>query len=165
MNTTHLLKTALMGLLFTATTAFAGNMKVVTFHGRLHVADPAMGAGTVILTIEGQEPEAVQVGANGHFRVFVPEGRLAALAFSYPGHLTKTVLVRTDNAFCASHARGRDRKVEFDVMLSATAPERAAVEEHLVGLLRFLKGSGLLKVEYDPAPVALRSGAELIAGH
>ena len=162
-RTMNTLRNALIGFVLITSTAFAGQGTVVNFHGRVHLADPTVGTGSLVLTIEGQNPEMVPVAANGAFRVFVPDGRKAALSFSCPGHLTKTVLVETTNASRSTKGLGKDRKVEFDVMLSKSASDRGPGDEHLVGLIRFLNGSGLLKVIYDPAPVAFRSGTELIA--
>lgn len=134
-------------------TSMAAGPAQVTFHGRILVADTDRAGSTLTLTTEGQAPELITAAADGTYRLSVPEGSKAVLHFAHAGHITKSVVLDTQYAFASSSNSSRNKRIAFDVVLQENLTPEVQAEQGVVGTIRFVRGSGLMKVSYDQSPV------------
>lgn len=152
-------------VIFITLTSRAAGPQHIAFHGQVQVTAPDTARIVLTLTIEGQGTEDIPVAADGTFRVRVPEGSRAVLSFAQDAHITKWVLLDTQHAFDSSSNSGRNKRIAFDVILDRSNAPVAQAEQHLVGSIRFIRGSGLMKLHYEQEPVAWVSANELLATH
>ena len=103
-------------------TTFATGPTQIVFHGRIFVAGADRAGSTLTITTEGQEPELIMAAVDGTYRVSVAEGSTAVLCFAHKGHISKTVVLDSQNAFASATTTSRNKKIAFDVILQKTLP-------------------------------------------
>ncbi|MFZ1689251.1 MAG: hypothetical protein WAU70_17640 [Flavobacteriales bacterium] len=100
-------------------------------------------------TLIGTDGEGIHVPlrSNGHFKLSLPADQVHVLRFSKPGCVTKQVRIDTRSA-CKKHP-GKDRLVEFEVILHEA--DGLEIEQYAgaVGEINFHKSNGRMKVQRD----------------
>ncbi|MBP6312668.1 MAG: hypothetical protein KA408_10395 [Flavobacteriales bacterium] len=134
-------------------TSFATGPAQIVFHGRIFVAGVDRAGSTLTITIEGQEPELIMAAVDGTYRVSVAEGSTAVLCFAHNGHISKTVVLDTQNAFASATTTSRNKKIAFDVILQEDLTPEVNAQQTVVGSIRFVRGSGLMKVGYEQSTI------------
>lgn len=86
---------------------------------------------------------------DGKFKLSMPMGSIAYLRFEQPGYLNKEVLVNTVNADQCRKACHKNENLKFDVQMTPQPADKHLQYMGPVGIITFLKGSGLMKVRYD----------------
>lgn len=149
-------------LLITSSAVLAG--KTITLHGKVETLDGGPRRTVVVIERENGATDSLVVGAGGSFRVVVVENSRVQLTFKQAGYITKVVDIDAEHAF-PKFKEENERKVKFDVQLLPQSPSNDLGFLAPVGHIRFVKGSGLMKVHYDhnlvvlpqePGPVASR---------
>ncbi|MCB0794171.1 MAG: hypothetical protein KDB88_05495 [Flavobacteriales bacterium] len=143
-------RTTLLSLSFMlalVTQVSAQQQPCIEFHGNIHSGFGDPGMSHIVLAIGDQPAETVPVSPSGAFRVYVPEGAQAVMSFVLSDHVRKSVVVDGQDAFVSNSNKKKNKRIAFDVMLNEIRPDEEAVEQ-IVGRIRFLRGSGLMKVEH-----------------
>jgi len=154
------LKIALVAALLSLCTlaAFAGGPTLsdrVTIKGQLFAGPGDMDHALLVVELEDEQCLRSVMMRNGRFSFEVPVGSRARLIFMHPGHHTKEVLVDTRNALCTERARRINDKVKFDVVLEPLEEHPSETYAGPVGSIRFIKGSGVMRVQHDGRMVAI----------
>ena len=134
-------------------TSFATGPEQIVFHGRIFVAGTDRAGSTLTITTEGQVPELIVAAIDGTYRISVAEGSTAVLCFAHKGHISKTVVLDTQNAFASATTTSRNKKITFDVILQENLTPELPAEQNVVGSIRFVRGSGLMKVGYEQSTI------------
>ncbi len=144
---------ALFGLsVFAAPTNEAPDRVLLT--GWLHVEDRTVEDLVLVVELDGEHCLYAEVRGSGRFIVEVPANSRAVLRFDKPGHLSKEVVVDTRNALASSKAQRANRRIDFDVVLEPEEKRPGRRYDGPVGSLRFVKGTGSMKVGHDLRVVA-----------
>ena len=106
-----------------------------------------------IIASDGERMPLV-IRPNGRFWICAPADDRYTLRFSQAGMVTKEIVVDGHDA-CAAR-KGRDRKLEFDVMLFADRSDQAMRFAAPVGIVRFrsAKGEAHVTHHYEMIPVS-----------
>ncbi len=134
-----------------------GQDKVV-IHGRVLIdEDTPMGTFEVV-EVGNWFCVPLAVEQDGEFDLRLTVGDLAYLRFEQEGYLTKEVLVDTRNANLTKQSAKRNKHLRFDVQMTPVLPDKHMVYRGPVGIITYLKGTGLMKVKYDRSLVRLDDG-------
>jgi hypothetical protein len=118
----------------------------VTIKGQLLASDDDFSTARV-LVISASGTQELDVKADGRYNITVCAKEPVLLRFEKGGHITKEVKLNTNNIFASKMAIKKNRILRFNVELM---PENFGVDLAFiapVGEIRFLNGSGLMKVE------------------
>lgn len=149
-----LLLAALLGLFGLAAYGNPVNSGEVTIAGRLHADSADLADAVLVVEVEEDHCLRSVLLRNGRFNFDVPVGARARLLFVKPGFHTKEVVVDTRNALCTERARQMNDKVKFDVVLEPLDEHPSETYAGPVGSIRFIKGSGVMRVQHNGRMVA-----------
>lgn len=154
------LKAALVAaLIFLGTLAALANGPTgndrVLIKGQLYAGPGELGNALLVVEVEEESCLRSVMMRNGRFSFEVPLGAKARLIFMQPGYHTKEVVVDTRNALCTERARQMNDKVKFDVVLEPLEEHPSETYAGPVGSIRFIKGSGVMRVQHDGRMVAI----------
>lgn len=165
MKTLALLRQGLPFCAFLAFSTFAplnceaqGKSARVIIRGQVLVDDTICNGILEIVEVDNSVCIPLIMGPNGHFELVLAAGNKAYLRFEREGYLTKEILVDTQNANLTRESIKKNKVLRFAVEM---VPERADKKLHYagpVGVIRFLKGSGLMKIKYDHSLVRSNDG-------
>lgn len=133
--------------------SFATGPEQIVFHGRIFVAGADRAGSTLTITTEGHDPELIKAAVDGTYRISVAEGSTAVLCFAHNGHISKTIVLDTQNAFASVTTTSRNKKIAFDVILQENLTPELPADQNVVGSIRFVRGSGLMKVGYEQSTI------------
>lgn len=119
----------------------------VTIKGQLFSADNEYSNARVYVIQQSGITE-YEVSENGHFHLKVAAAEKTLLRFEKLGYITKEVLVDTKNIFVSNRAKKQNRSIKFDVELMPESFGTQVAFIAPVGQIRFVNGSGLMRVEY-----------------
>lgn len=135
-----------------------GNSEHVTIRGQVLMADTIHNGIFEVVEVDNLICVPVVLHPNGRFELVLTAGDRAYLRFEKEGYLTKEILVDTRNANITREAVKKNSTLRFAVQM---VPERADKKLHYagpVGVIRFLKGSGVMNVKYDHSLVRSSDG-------
>jgi|GEM_PF-710073 hypothetical protein len=130
--------------------AYGQNKDKVDIKGSM-LTDSPEGASDALAVVEldNRVCTPLEFHPDGKFKLSMPMGSTAYLRFEQPGYLDKEVLVNTANAdLCKKDCR-KNENLKFDVQMTPELPDKHLQYRGPVGIITFLKGSGLMKVRYD----------------
>lgn len=115
------------------------------------LTDAPQGAVDVLAVVEldNRVCTPLEFHPDGKFKLSLPMGSSAYLRFEQPGYLAKEVLVNTMNADQCKKDCRKNENLKFDVQMTPQLPDEHLQYMGPVGIITFLKGSGLMKVRYD----------------
>ncbi|MBL7981746.1 MAG: hypothetical protein JNL52_08020 [Flavobacteriales bacterium] len=145
---------ALFGLSLFASPTGAVVKDEILITGRLLAEDRHMDDAVLVVELEGDRCLFAELYDNGQFFFRLPVGAKATLLFMKPGHLPKEVTVDTRNALNTPKAVKENRKVKFEVVLESEEQRPGRRYDGPVGSIRFVNGSGTMKVMHDLRVVA-----------
>lgn len=145
-----LVVTFTMVCLAVMTSAYGQDKEQVAIKGRM-LTDAPQGASDVLAVVELDDRVCtpLEFHPDGKFKLSLPMGSSAYLRFEQPGYLSKEVLVNTANADLCKKACRKNENLKFDVQMTPELPDKHLQYMGPVGIITFLKGSGLMKVRYD----------------
>lgn len=147
---------ALLGLCtLTALAAGPGGDDLVTIKGQMFSGPGIVEYAVLVVELEEEQCLRSVMLKNGRFNFDVPVGAKARLIFIQPGYHTKEVTVDTKNALCSERARQINDKVKFDVVLEPLEEHPRETYLGPVGSIRFVRGSGLMRVDHNGRLVAI----------
>jgi hypothetical protein len=153
------LLTALLALLalslLAAPDPAAGN-EVIHLSGRVHSADGRLEDAVLVVELDGKYCRYTELLDNGRFHMALPLDSKVRLHFLKPGHLPKVVDVDTRNALNTPKAERTNRNVDFEVVLETEAQRPGLRYDGPVGTIRFVNGTGTMKVQHDVRQEARR---------
>jgi hypothetical protein len=137
---------ALLALSLLAAPASPGSIRIA---GQLYITDGHLSDAVLVVELEGEHCLAAELDATGRFTMDLPLNSKVRLHFIQPGHLPKEVLVDTRNALNTPKAQRENRKVKFEVVLEAEEQRPGLKYDGPVGAIRFVNGTGTMKVLHD----------------
>lgn len=133
-----------------------GQYKVV-IHGQV-LTDGGREGTFKVLEVGNWVCRPMEVHPDGKFDLKLDAGDRAYLRFEQDGYLTKEILVDTRNANITKAAARKNKTLRFDVQMTPVLPDRQLVYAGPVGIITYLKGTGLMKVRYDRSLVRNSNG-------
>lgn len=122
----------------------------VEIKGRILTDAPeGVSDALAVLELDNWVCTPLEFRPDGKFKLSMPMGSSAYLRFEQPGYLNKEVLVNTANADQCKKACHKNENLKFDVQMTPQQPDKHLQYMGPVGIITFLKGSGLMKVHYD----------------
>lgn len=139
-----------MASLALLTSAYGQDKENVAIKGRMFT-DAPQGASNVLAVVELDNwvCTPLEFHPDGKFKLSLPMGSSAYLRFEQPGYLSKEVLVNTAYADECKKACRKNENLKFDVEMTPELPDKHLQYMGPVGIITFLKGSGLMKIRYD----------------
>lgn len=160
--TTALAATLAMGLLAPAGSTAQDRQHRVEIHGRVLVDDNARTGSLEVVEVDNRRCIPLTMHPDGRFELVLDPGDQAYLRFEKEGYLTKEVLVDTRNANITPAAAKRNKDLRFAVQMAPQLPDKQLAYAGPVGSITFLKGSGLMKVQYNRS-LARTSTGDIVA--
>lgn len=130
----------------------------VTIRGHVLVNDTVRNGTLEVVEVDNRYCVPLVMHSNGRFELVLEAGNKAYLRFEKEGYLTKEVLVDTQNADITREAVKKNMMLRFAVQMTPELPDKRLHYAAPVGIISFLKGSGLMKVQYDHRLVRKSSG-------
>lgn len=145
---------ALLALTLLATPGAPSSPEVIRITGQLFSTDGQLEDAVLVVELEGAHCLFAELDADGRFHMELPLNSKVRLHFIQPGHLPKEVEVDTRNALNTPKAERENRKVKFEVVLESEEQRPGRRYDGPVGTIRFVNGTGTMKVLHDLRVVA-----------
>lgn len=139
-----------------ATGAFAQDKVVI--HGRVLIDEQHRQGTFEVLEVGNWVCMPLDVYPDGRFDLKLNAGERAYLRFEQEGYLTKEVLVDTRNANLTKQAARKNKTLRFDLQMTPQLADRQLAYAGPVGIITYLKGTGLMKVQYERSLVCKSNG-------
>lgn len=133
----------------------------VVFKGKVLVDDDVRNGTLEVVEVDNRVCIPLVVHPDGRFELVLAAGNKAYLRFEKEGYLTKEILIDTKNANLTREALRRNNLLRFAVQMVPNLPDGSLAYAAPVGYISFLKGTGLMKVEYDRR-VVKRDNKEMV---
>ncbi|MBS1943401.1 MAG: hypothetical protein JST38_21265 [Bacteroidetes bacterium] len=130
----------------------------VEIHGRVLIDEEHQEGTFEVLEVGNWICKPLEVFPDGRFNLKLNAGERAYLRFEQEGFLTKEVLVDTRNANITKAAARKNKSLKFDVQMTPVLPDKQLAYAGPVGIITYLKGTGLMKVKYDRSLVRTGNG-------
>jgi hypothetical protein len=140
---------ALLALSLFAAPVAPARPDAIRVAGQLYITEGHLADAVLVVELEGEHCLAAQLDAHGRFTMDLPMNSRVRLHFIQPGHLPKEVLVDTRNALNTPKALRENRKVKFEVVLESEEQRPGLKYDGPVGAIRFVNGTGTMKVLHD----------------
>jgi len=141
------LLTAILALVALSLTAAPAGPEAISISGQLHSTDGRVRDAVLVVELDGAHCLQAELREDGRFHMDLPLDSKVRLHFIQPGHLPKEV--DTHNALLTPMAGRANRRIAFEVVLESDA-ERPGHHYHgPVGAIRFVNGTGTMKVIQD----------------
>ncbi|MGB3869338.1 MAG: hypothetical protein WBG34_03680 [Flavobacteriales bacterium] len=147
-----------MGTLFPLNSLAQGNSERVTIRGQVLVDDAMGNSNLEVVEVDNLVCVPLSMHPNGRFELVLTAGNKAYLRFEKEGYLTKEILVDTHNANITREAVKKNKMLRFAVQMTRELPDKRLQYAEPVGIISFLKGSGLMKVQYNHRLVRMNNG-------
>ena len=148
------LLTALFALLALTLLAAPAGPDAIRITGQLHSTEGRLADAVLVVELEGAHCLQAELREDGRFQMDLPLDSKVRLHFIQPGHLPKEVEVDTRNALNTPKALRENRKVKFEVVLESEEQRPGRRYDGPVGAIRFVNGTGTMKVLHDLRVVA-----------
>ncbi|MEZ4757959.1 MAG: hypothetical protein R2817_14120 [Flavobacteriales bacterium] len=148
------LLTALFALFALSLLAAPASPDAIRIAGQLYITDGHLNDAVLVVELEDAHCLYAELRDDGRFHMDLPVNSRVRLHFMQPGHLPKEVVVDTRNALNTPKALRENRKVKFEVVLESEEQRPGLRYEGPVGAIRFVNGTGTMKVMHDLRVVA-----------
>ena len=130
----------------------------VTIRGQILVDDTVPNGSLEVVEVNNRVCVPLEMHSNGRFELVLAAGNKAYLRFEKDGYLTKEVLVDTKNADITRDAVKKNKMLRFSVQMVRELSDKNLHYAGPVGVIRFSKSTGLMKVVYDRSLVRSSAG-------